>query len=432
MTNRNQSRRDFIQLTLAAGGIAAVGDVLADERKKISANERLNVACIGVGGRGAANLAGVGHENVVALCDVDANHLSKALSGFSAAKGYADFREMLAKHPDLDAVVVSTPDHTHAVAAAAAMRLRKHLYCEKPMTYTVQETRTLRTMAKEGKLVTQLGTQIHAGDNYRNVVSAVQSGVIGPVKEVHVFFGGGPKVYKSAKPTEPPKALNYDLWLGPAEQTPYVREQSHFDWRYWWKFGNGVLGDFGCHFMDLAFWAMELGPPKSVMSTAEKAHDGVNDVPAKQKVKYVFAGKDGNDVPLTWQHGGGRPKEVDGLDYGSGVLFIGSEGMIVGDYSRFKVLPESKFKDYVAPKKIAKSIGHHKEWLQAIRTGGPTTCNFDYSGNLTEAVLLGNVALRGAPGKVLAWDAGGLKFSGEGSEEANKLLHREYRSGWTL
>jgi len=301
------------------------------------------------------------------------------------------------------------------------------------MTHTVQETRTLRTLAKEGKLVTQLGTQIHAGDNYRKVVSAVQSGVIGTVKQVHVFFGGHPKVFKSAKPTEPPKQLAYDLWLGPVESTPYVREQSHFDWRYWWKFGNGVLGDFGCHFMDLAFWALDLGAPKSVMSTAVKAHDGVNDVPGKQQVDYVFPGKNGgSDVALTWRHGGDKPDEVKGLQFGSGVLFIGEGGMIIADYDKFKVLPESKFAGYEPPQKIAKSIGHHKEWLQAIRTGGPTTCNFEYSGNLTEAVLLGNAALRGAPGKTLGWDAAALKFSGEGSTEAFAFLHRDYRPGWTL
>ena len=430
MTNNRESRRDFLNAALAAGGLTMVGDVLAEERKKISPNERLNVAVIGVGGRGAANLGDVGHENIVALCDVDHNHLDKALAGFKSAKGYADYREMLAAHPNLDAVVVSTPDHTHAVAAAAAMRLGKHVYCEKPLTHTVSETRALRMMAKEGRLVTQLGTQIHAGENYRRVVGIIQSGAIGAVKTVHVYFGGAPLVFKSATPKDPPKALAYDLWLGPLEPSPYIPEQGHFNWRYWWKFGNGVLGDFGCHFMDLAFWALELGAPKSVASTGAKNHDGVNDVPATQMVEYRVDGKFGETL-LTWRHGSKQPAEAKGLGFGSGVLFIGEKGMLVADYGHYRLLPEEKFKDYQAPP-IVKSIGHHKEWLAAIRNGGPTTCNFEYSGNLTEAVLLGNAALRGAPGQTLAWDAVALQFSGEGASEANRIVRHEYRTGWSL
>jgi len=430
MTKKLETRRDFLNTALAAGGLAMVGDVLADERKKISPNERLNVAVIGVGGRGAANLGDVGHENIVALCDVDRNHLDKALAGFKAAKGYADYREMLAAHPNLDAVVVSTPDHTHAVAAAAAMRLGKHVYCEKPLTHTVSETRALRMMAKERRLVTQLGTQIHAGENYRRVVGIIQSGAIGAVKTVHVYFDGKPLVFNKATQEEPPKKLAYDLWLGPLEPSPYIREQGHFNWRYWWKFGNGVLGDFGCHYMDLAFWALELGAPKSVASTGAKDHDGVNDVPAKQMVEYRVDGKYGETL-LTWRHGSERPVEAKGLGFGSGVLFIGEKGNLVADYGRYRLLPEDKFKDYQAPP-IVRSIGHHKEWLAAIRTGGPTTCNFEYSGNLTEAVLLGNAALRGAPGQTLAWDAAALQFSGEGASEANRIVRHTYRTGWSL
>jgi predicted dehydrogenase len=426
-----ESRRDFMAAALSAGGLTAVRDLVADERKKTSPNERLDVAVIGVGGQGAYNLANVAFENVVALCDVDRTRLDKALAEHKNAQGYADFREMLSAHPNLDAVVVATPDHTHAVAAAAALKLGKHVYCEKPLTHTVSETRRLRELAKEKNLVTQLGTQIHAGDNYRKVVAAIRSGAIGKVNKVHVYFSGRPQVFKTAAPKEPPKTLAYDLWLGPTEPCPYVPEQSHFHWRYWWKFGNGVLGDFGCHFMDLAFWALELGATKSVASTAEKDHDGVNDVPGKQKAEYVFDGKSG-DIQLTWWHGGDRPAEAKGLDFGSGVLFLGDQGMLVSDYGRYKLLPEEKFKGYQPPTMIEKSIGHHREWLKAIRTGGPTTCNFEYSGNLTEAVLLGNAAFRGAPGKTLVWDAANLKFSGDGAADANRFIQHAYRNGWSL
>jgi predicted dehydrogenase len=431
MPHSLESRRDFLRASLAAGSLTAVSDLLADDRSKTSPNERLNVAVVGVSGRGAANLGGVGHENIVALCDVDQGHLDQARSKFPSAKGYADFREMLAAHPNVDAVVVSTPDHTHAVAAAAAMRLGKHVYCEKPMTHTVSETRVLRNLAKEKKLVTQLGTQIHAGENYRNVVDIIQSGAIGKVNRVHVYFSGRPLVFPKAAPKDPPKKLHYDLWVGPLEPSPYIPEQNHFNWRYWWKFGNGVLGDFGCHYMDLAFWALGLGAPKSVASTATKDHDGVNDVPGKQQVDYVFDGKDG-DIHLTWRHGGDRPEEAAKFKFSNAVLFIGDQGMLAADYGHYKLLPEDKFSGYQVKRTIAKSIGHHKEWLNAIRTGGPTTCNFDYSGNLTEAVLLGNAAVRGAPGKTLAWDAASMKFSGDGADEANRFIQHAYRSGWSL
>jgi len=431
MSQSQESRRDFLRAAVATGGLAAVGDVLADDHKTKSPNEKLNVAVIGVAGQGNFHLGGVGHENMVALCDVDRSHLEKALARFPGAKGYADFREMLASQPNLDAVVVSTPDHTHAVAAAAAMKLGKHVYCEKPLAHTVSETRTLRTLAKENKLVTQLGTQIPAGENYRNVVDIVQSGAIGKVNRVHVYFSGRPLVFKNASPKEPPKELSYDLWLGPLEPSQYIPEQGHFSWRYWWKFGNGVLGDFGCHFMDLAFWALGLGAPKSVTSTAVKDHDGVNDVPGKQQVDYLFDGKDG-DIHLTWRHGGDRPEEAAKFKLSSAVLFIGDQGMLAADYGQYKLLPEEKYANYKVKRTTARSIGHHREWLQAIRTGGPTTCNFDYSGNLTEAVLLGNAALRGAAGKKLAWDAASLKFTGEGADEANRFIQHVYRSGWSL
>ena len=431
MPHTFDSRRDFLKTSLAVGGLTAIGDVLADEPKKTSPNEKLNVAVIGVAGQGNFHLGGVGHENMVALCDVDQSHLEKAKARFPGAKGYTDFREMLASHSNLDAVVVSTPDHTHAVAAAAAMRLGKHVYCEKPLTHTVSETRVLRSLAKEKKLVTQLGTQIHAGENYRNVVDVVQSGAIGKVNRVHVYFDGRPQVFKKADPKEPPKGLAYDLWLGPLEPSPYIPEQGHFHWRYWWKFGNGVLGDFGCHYMDLAFWALDLGAPKSVSSTATKDHDGVNDVPGKQKVDYVFGGKDG-DIHFTWWHGGDMPDEAAKFKMSRAVLFIGDQGMLAADYGHYKLLPEEKFAKYQVKRTIAKSIGHHKEWLNAIPTGGPTTCNFEYSGNLTESVLLGNAALRGAPGKTLAWDAASVKFSGEGADEANRFIQHTYRSGWSL
>jgi predicted dehydrogenase len=428
---RSASRRAFVRHALATGGILAVGEACAAERRTISPNERLNVAVIGVGGRGAGNLEGVGRENVVALCDVDADRLAKAKAGFPHARGFADFREMLAHTPNLDAVAVSTPDHTHAVAAVAAMKLGKHLYCEKPLAFTVKEVRRMREIAAEKRLVTQMGTQIHAGENYRRVVEIVRSGVLGKIERVHVYFAGRPPALKNCKPKAPPSGLAYDLWLGPASETPYIPEQGHFNWRYWWKFGNGVLGDFGCHYMDLAFWALDLGDATHVSAEGAKDHDGENDVPAKQKVDYDFPATDKRPaVALTWYHGGSKPKEAERFKMSNAVLFVGEHGMLAADYGSRHFHPADKFAGVKIEKSIPPSIGHHREWLQAIRTGGPTTCNFDYSGRLTETVLLGNAAFRGAPGQRLGWDA--KTFALSGSSDAAKYLHYEYRKGWEI
>jgi predicted dehydrogenase len=426
-------RRDFLIRAAAAGGILSVADALASARSLVSPNERLNLGVVGVANRGGANLAGVGHENVVALCDVDARHLAKAKAAFPHAATYSDFRVMLEKEPKLDAVVVSTPDHTHAAVAAAAMKAKKHVYCEKPLTKTVKETRALRELATANKLVTQMGTQIHAGGNYRRVVEAVQSGVLGAIGRCEVFFSGRPPVFKGTAPAAPPKELAYDLWLGPIADCPYVREQSHFNWRYWWRFGNGVLGDFGCHYMDLAFWALGLEAPDALVATGAKDHDGDNDVPGKQKVVYEFPASAGAKpaVTLVWRHGGEKPDEARHFPkYSNGVLFIGEKGMLCADYGKHDFSPGDAFKDVKIERTIPDSIGHHKEWLQAIRAGGRSSCDFAYSGALTETVLLGVAAYLGAPGERLTWNAPSLLLGG--SKAAADLLSAPRRAGWDL
>ncbi|HVJ79720.1 MAG TPA: Gfo/Idh/MocA family oxidoreductase [Planctomycetia bacterium] len=425
-------RRDFLVHAAATGGILSVADALAAARSLVSPNERLNVGVVGVANRGGANLAGVGHENVVALCDVDAAHLAKAKSLFPHAATYSDFRVMLEKEPKLDAVVVSTPDHTHAAIAAAAMKAKKHVYCEKPLTKTVNETRLLRELAVANKLVTQMGTQIHAGGNYRRVVEAVQSGVLGAIGRCEVFFSGRPPVFKGTAPSAAPKGLDYDLWLGPIAECPYVKEQSHFNWRYWWRFGNGVLGDFGCHFMDLAFWALGLEAPAAITATGAKDHDGENDVPGKQKVVYEFAAKGAQPaITLVWRHGGEKPDEAKHFPkYSNGVLFIGEKGMLCADYSKHDFTPAENAKAMKIERPIPQSIGHHKEWLAAIRSGGRSTCDFSYSGALTETVLLGVAAYLGAAGERLTWDPAALTLGG--SKAASDLLSAPRRAGWEL
>lgn len=403
-------------------------------RRQISANDKLNLGVIGVAGRGGENLREVAAlENIVALCDVDATRLGAAAQKFPGAKTYADFRRLI-DQPDIDAIVVCTPDHTHAVATAAALRSGRHVYCEKPLTHTVSEARIITELAREAGLVTQLGTQIHAGNNYRRVVELVQSGAIGPVREVHVWAGavyGGQDAPTDRPPV--PETLNWELWLGPVKPHPYHPEFAHFKWRNWWHFGGGSLADFGCHFMDLPFWALELkhatrvepiaGPPVHAEST-----------PPWLIVRYDFPARSAAlpSVRLTWYHGGKRPDMVsDALfaKYRSGVLFVGEKGMLVSDYGKHALLPEEKFQGFQAPAPfIPNSIGHHKEWTHAIKTGGPTTCDFRYSGPLTETALLGNVAYR--TGQILDWDAARLRA--KSCPEADEFIEHHYRRGWKI
>jgi predicted dehydrogenase len=403
--------------------------------------EKLNIAVIGVNDRGSANLAGVAHENIVALCDVDEAWSAGARKQFPKAAFFTDYRTMLDKvGKEIDAVVVSTPDHSHALPAALAMTLGKHVYCEKPLTPSVNETRYLRKLAADKKLITQMGTQIHAGDNYRRVVEIIQAGLIGPVKRVQVWNSSKPVGGKKIA-GKPSAKFDLDLWLGPntTEFFEAVMNKSswnfawpHFHWRWWWQFGGGTLADLGCHYIDLPFWALGLTAPTSVSATGKKTYSGDNSTPDMMQVDYQFpATKTNPAVHLTWYHGVGGPN-LNGNEtfkgFSSAILFVGEKGKLIADYGRLQLLPDEFAKDFQPPaKSIPASIGHHKEWCEAIKSGGTTTCHFGYSGLLTEAVLLGNVAYR--TGKTLSWDdAKGTT----GSREADALLGREYRKGWEL
>ena len=423
------SRREFLGQVARAGSVAPFASVLRAEQTQATPNERLNVGVVGVAGRAASNLAGVARENVVAICDVDEDRMGAARKAFPLAKVYRDYRKML-DDDGLDAVVVSTPDHTHAIPAARALRMGKHVYCEKPMAHSVHEARAMTDAAKAHGVRTQLGTQIHAGGNYRRVVEIVRNGAIGPVKRVHVWFGGRPKPGVRVVKGTPPKGLDYDLWLGPAPYRPYDESHAAFNWRYWWDFGNGTLGDFGCHYMDLPFWALDLKYPSSVQSHGVKDYAGENQVPGKQQVDYRFPAR--GELPpvhMTWYHGGYKPPVAAKFGKGSAVLFVGTKGELIADYGSHKLYPEEKFRELKVEKSIPDSVGHHLEWLEAIRSGKPSTCDFSYSGPLSEAVLLGNVSYR-AGGIPIDWDAESLTATG--TPEATALLRREYRKGWSL
>ncbi len=437
---RKLTRRTFLRNAAWAGSGLVI---LSDSRlvRGTLANSKLNIAGIGIGGRGAANIQGVASENLVALCDVDEKHAAATFEQHPGAKRFKDFRKMLdAVHNQIDAVVIGTPDHTHAPAGVMAMKLGKHCYCEKPLTHSVYEARLMANIAREKGLVTQMGTQIHAENNYRRAVELVQSNAIGSVREVHVWLGanfdGPPKPTDMNQPDTPadrppvPAGLDWDLWLGPAPERPYSPAYAPFHWRYWWNFANGQLGDFFCHYCDLAFWALKLRHPTTV--------EAEGPVHPESTAKWTIARQEypaRGDLPpvtLTWYNGGGYPalvKERNVPQWSSAVLFVGSKGMLLADYGRHQLLPETEFAAFQPPDPfIPNSIGHHREWIEACKSGGPTTCNFDYSGALTEAALLCNVALR--TGEKLTWDAANLKAIG--CPQADAYIQRPYRRGWTL
>jgi predicted dehydrogenase len=433
------TRRTFLSTSAAAASALALGCYVnpAAAKESTSPNEKLNLLGIGTTGRAGADLLALGSENIIALADVDDSLIAKAGQLLPHARRYRDFRVMLEKEAEkCDAVMVGTPDHTHAPAAAMALRLGKHVYCEKPLTHTIFEARTLANLAAEKKLVTQMGNQIHASDNYRRVVELIRAGAIGKVAEVHVWAGASYFGGMFTTGTNPPAGFDWDLWLGPAPKRPYSEGVHPFNWRKFWDYGTGALGDFGCHYMDLAHWALDLRAPTAVSASGPK-YDPVS-TPEWCIAKYDYPARgEMPAVKLTWYDSGRKPellatlKRQDGspLEFKSGQLFVGSHGMLISDYNRHFLLPEAKFADYQRPEpSIPKSLGHHREWIEAIKTGSPTLSNFDYAGALTEAVMLGTVAYR--CGQPIEWDSANLKVTNVPAAE--QFVHKEYRKGWTL
>lgn len=438
------SRRAFLKASAGAASVLAAPGFL----RARGANERLNVAVIGTGGRGAANLGGVASENIVALCDVSTAAVGRAAEKHRSARKFADFRKVFDHAKEFDAVVVSTCEHTHAFATLLALGHGKHVYCEKPLTHNIAEARVIREAAAKTKLATQMGTQIHAEDNYRRVVELIQTGAIGPVREVHVWVGRawGLQSAEEAKANKdilfvterpkddvkPPADLDWELWLGPAPERPfspiYVPGPK---WYRWWDFGNGTMSDLGSHWNDLPFWALKLKAPIAVEAAGPKPHPEL--APASMQATYEFPARgDMPAVKMTWHQGSFKPPQWTEKKiprYDSGVLFVGDKGMLLSDYFKHVLLPEKSFADFVRPKPfIEKSRGHYAEWIHACKTGAPTTCNFEYAGWLTESNHLGNVAFR--VGKRLEWDA--AKMKAPNCPEADAFIHREYRKGWKL
>ena len=443
---KKTTRRDFIRKSGALAGVATVSAGYWTEQAAAdsnSPNQRLNVACIGTANRGAVNVNAVKTQNVVALCDVDRNYLERAQTEFPAARTYVDYRELIDQEAKgLDAVTVSTADHHHAPATLRAIQAGLHVYCEKPLAHTVAEARVIARAAQQHGVVTQMGTQIHATNNYHRVVEIIQSGAIGDVTEAHVWVGkvwSGTEYVDPGAPTDkniiatpqtPPDSLAWDLWLGPAEQRPFLPGKYHpANWRRWWDFGGGTIADMACHYVDLPFWALKLRHP--IRCEAEGPEVDATGTPPGLHVSYDFPARHSlPPVRLTWSDGNRIPKKVAGERVPSaGVMFVGSEGNLFADYSSYRLFPRQKFADFQAPApSIPKSIGHHEEWIKACKDGSTTTCNFDYSGALSETVLLGNVAYRA--GQRLEWDAETLQATN--CPEANQFVHKFYRTGWEV
>lgn len=445
---RKLSRRRFLEQSTGIAVATAWYVNPRPARASTSALEKLNLAAVGTSNRAAADIKACASQNIAALADIDANFLDAAGETYQGARKYRDYRVMLEKEAEkIDGVIVATPDQSHAPAAAMAMRLGKHVYCEKPLTHTVYEARKLAELAAENKVVTQMGNQIHSGENYRRVVELVESGTIGPVREVHVWVSADYTGAKLLTDQPQPANVDWDLWLGPTPKRDYVEctikgkhETVHpYHWRWFWDYGNGGLGDFGCHYMDLAHWALKLKHPTRISATGPEPLPDATTSGIVAEYEYPTRG-DLPPVKLTWYDGGKRPndllaaidvkdKEGKTIHWDSGQLFVGEKGSVISDYNKHFVLPADKAQELARPEPyIPKSLGQHNEWIEAIKTGGTTTCNFDYAGALTEAVLLGVASYRS--GETIEWDA--ANFRATSSPKAEQLLHKEYRQGWML
>lgn len=453
------SRRKFLGAasTAAAGLMVVPRHVVGATQKKgakKAPSDTLNIACVGVGGMGAADTRGCRSQNIVALCDVDDESMAKLLRRddlepnekvlYDKAAKYRDFRRMLEKEKGIDAVTVSVPDHNHAVIAMAAIKLGKHVYVQKPLTHTIKEARVLAEAAKAANVVTQMGNQGHAGEGARLVCEWIRDGAIGNVFEVHCWTNRPiwPQGEIDAPREVPsvPATLDWDVWLGPAPFRPYHPAYHPFKWRGLWDFGTGALGDMGAHIMDQPFWALDLKAPVSVEASSTVFSKDY--APAAEVVTYEFAARGAMPpVKLTWWDGGlmpPRPAELEPGrmvgDDGGGCFFRGDKGLLMcGTYGENpRLVPETRMQDYKRPEKtMPRSKGIREEWFAAIKNGTKSTTDFSYSGPLTETMLLANVAVRLKDKNMkLLWDAAKMEFTN--LPEANELLHFQYRPGWSL
>jgi predicted dehydrogenase len=434
---RKISRREFLNSAAVAAAFTIVPRHVLGGPGRTAPSEKLNIACIGIGGMGASDTQQVSAENIVALCDVDWKHAADTFKKFPNARQYRDFRRMLDKEgKNLDAVTVSTPDNIHAVAAMAAIKMGKHVYCQKPLAHDIYEVRRLTEAAREHKVATQMGIQIHAEPAVKYVVEIIKSGMIGKVRKVDIWSGknwGGGTRPEGSEPV--PETLDWDLWLGPAPWRPYYsRVYQPGNWRRWWDFGTGTLGDMGCHIIDPVWWALDLNYPTSVEARPGDFNDET--YPTATVVKWEFPARGGlPPVTVTWYDGANRPPRPQELEPerklpGEGGLYYGEKGTLLAPHmGNPRLIPESKMKGFKMPEPfLGRGVDHYQEWIRACKGGPKPSANFDYSGPLSETILFGNVAA--LAGEKLYWDGPNLKVTN--LPEANKHLRRKYREGWRL
>ncbi len=444
----NISRRDFATLAAAAiSGVTLVPRHVLGGRGFVAPSDKLNIAGIGAGGRAVDDLKELSSQNIVALADVDDRQAVDSWKTYPQAKRYKDFRKMIDTEKSIDAVVIAIPDHTHAVAAMTAIKAGKHVYCEKPLTRTIHEARTLAEAARKAKVATQMGNQGMAFEGNRLIKEWIWDGAIGPVREVHVwsdrpthegklFWAQGIEP-PTDNPPVPPE-LDWDLWLGPARYRPYNPAYVPFVWRGWWDFGSGGLGDMGVHNLAPVFTALKLTTPISVHSSSTLVYK--ESLPLASMVHYEFGPRgDMPAVTVHWYDGGllpARPPELENdreLPKEDGLLFVGDKGKMLvlgwgGESPR--LIPEKRMQEYKRPPKtLPRSIGHYNEWIKACKEGTPTESNFDFAAPLTEALLLGTISVR-LGGVKLLWDSAAGQVTNV--KEANNYLHYEYRKGWSL
>jgi predicted dehydrogenase len=421
-------------------------------------SDKLNIAAVGVGGMGKSNVAKSATENIVALCDVDFTLADPVFKKYPGAKQYKDYRVMLDEMPSIDAVVIATPDHSHAVIAMAAMEKKKHVYVQKPLSHSVYEARLLTETARKYGVATQMGNQGHSGEGARLLCEWVWDDAIGKIREAHAWtnrpvWPTGIEVDRPKETPEVPAGLDWDLWLGPAPARPYHPTYHPAKWRAWWEFGTGSLGDMGCHIVDPLFWALKLKYPISVEANIsrywgaffEQTQPKNEMFPRSTIVRLRFPAREKMpEVSVTWWDGGLMPPRPAGLEPGrrmgnedGGILLIGEKGTIMaGCYGESpRLVPESAMKKYKKrPRRTLERIpegpdGHEQDWIRACKGGKPASSNFEYSGPLSEMVLMGNLAVR-FPDRELLWNGAAMEVTND--KDANAYVRRQYRGGWHL
>lgn len=442
------NRRQFVGTAAAATAFLLVPRHVVAGSGEDAPSEKLNIAGIGVGGMGANNLINLESQNIVAICDVDLDYAAKTIAKYPSAKVWTDYREMLEQQKDIDAVLIATPDHTHAVIAMAAIKAGKHVYCQKPLCHNLYEARMLAQAAAESKVATQMGIQGHSSEGFRLICEWIWAGAIGEVREVDAwcslsYYPWGHAYWSSkwgaSRPTDTPPVpdkLNWDLWLGPAPERPYHPAYLPSVWRCWWDFGNGMMGDRGAHTLDSVVSSLKLGAPASIEATSCGLNPETH--PLSAIVTYQFPGRGAlPPVKLTWYEGlrAPRPPQLeDGHDMPDegGVVFKGSKGALMcgvyGDSPR--LIPEAAMRDYQRPPKTLPRVkgSHEMDWVRAAKAGEQPGAHFGYSGPLTETCLLGNVAKR--MDARIEWNAADMRITN--LPDANRYVRADYRPGWSL